>query len=369
MTILLFNWRDTKNPKAGGAEVVTQEFAKGWVKKGFRVIWFTSSFRGALRNERVGGVEIVRQGNFITVFLLAPFYYFSHRREIDIVIDEIHGLPFFTPLYVKKPIIAFIHEVAAEIWDYMYPFPINKVGKCMEKFCLRFYRHITFWADAVSTISELHLLGISRNHCVAISLPITNRVIRGLPKKETHSTFIFVSRVVKMKGIEEVIKAFGFILKEDPSAMLWVVGRGDASYVRWLKKMLSGYGADDHVVFWGGVSEEKKLELMRRAHILLHASVKEGWGLVVVEAASQGTPSVVYNVSGLCDSVKHNKTGVVLTDNSPFCMAREALLLLHNKKKYERFQKKGLEWSASLTWDKAVKQSLDLIEKTVRSYP
>src|SRR5258706_8835326 len=148
MTILIFNWRDPKNPKAGGAEIVTQEFAKGWIKKGFRVIWFTSSFRGAVKNERLDNVEIVRWGNAMSVFFMAPFFYFFHKQEIDIVIDEIHGLPFFTPLFVKKPIIAFIHEVAAEIWDYMYPFPVNVIGKWIEKFYFRLYRKVIFWTDA-----------------------------------------------------------------------------------------------------------------------------------------------------------------------------------------------------------------------------
>src|SRR5258706_15516364 len=109
--------------------------------------------------------------------------------------------------------------------------------------------------------------------------------------------------------------------------MLWIVGRGDSVYIALLKEMLVLYGVADHVVFFGGVSEEKKLELMRRAHVLLHASVKEGWGLVVVEAASQGTPAVVYNVSGLRDSVKNGETGIVLKENSPFHLAQEALLL------------------------------------------
>src|SRR3989304_4913798 len=100
MRILILNWRDPKNPKSGGAEIVTLEHAKAWVKKGHKVTWFTSKFAGSKGTEKI------------------------------------HGIPFFTPLYVKKPKIAFIHEVANEIWNYMYSFPINKIGKSIEPILL-----------------------------------------------------------------------------------------------------------------------------------------------------------------------------------------------------------------------------------------
>jgi len=109
------------------------------------------------------------------------------------------------------------------------------------------------------------------------------------------------------------------------------------------------------------VDEIKKFELFKKAHILLHASVKEGWGLVVIEAASQVTPSVVYDVAGLRDSVKNGKTGVVLSENSCKEMAKEAVALFKDNKKYQAFQKNGLAWAKSLTWDKATRQSLNLI--------
>ena len=94
MNILILNWRDVKNPKSGGAEIVTLEHAKYWVKKGHNVTWFTSSFKGAKREEILNGIKIVRYGNFITVYLFAPFYYLFSKTKFDIIIDQIHGLPF-----------------------------------------------------------------------------------------------------------------------------------------------------------------------------------------------------------------------------------------------------------------------------------
>ena len=363
MEILILNWRDTKNPRSGGAEIVTLQHAKAWVKKRHSVTWFTSEFENSKKEEKIEGVNIVRRGNFLTVLFYAFVYYLFAGNKFDVVVDEIHGLPFFTPLYVKKPKIAFIHEVADEIWDYMFPFPINKIGKFLEPLYFKLYKNVKFWTDADSTIDDLEKYGIKKKNCVAINCPSENKPLKTLPKKETAPTFIFVSRVVKMKGIEEVIRAFFYILRELKDARLWIVGDGEEGYVNELKDTMKSYSISPKVKFFGHVSNEKKLELMKDSHILLHASVKEGWGLVVIEAASMATPSVVYNVSGLRDSVKSGKTGIVLEENSAKEMAKQAISLIKNKKKYEQFQKNCLQWAGSLTWPKSTQKSLDLLDQ------
>lgn len=366
MNILILNWRDPKNPKSGGAEIVTMEHAKAWTKKGHSVTWLTSSFGKSKKQETISNVNIVRRGNFLTVYLYAIIYYLFTKNNFDVVIDEIHGLPFFTPFFVKKPKIAFIHEVADEIWDYMYPFPINKIGKIIESFYFKLYGNVKFWTDADSTIDDLVAKGIKRKNCVSINCPISNKSINSLLNKEKIPTFIFVSRVVKMKGIEDVIRAFFYILRDLKEARLWIVGDGEKKYLGELKETMHSFSISTKVKFFGGVSEDKKLELMKKAHLLLHASIKEGWGLVVIEAASQATPSVVYDVSGLKDSVKNDKTGIVLKENNAKEMAREAIQLINNKQKYSNLQKNGLEWAKSLTWKKATKQSLALLEEVRR---
>ncbi len=367
MNILILNWRDIKNPKSGGAEIVTMEHAKAWVKAGHKVTWFTSNFRRGKKNEEVNGVETIRFGNFITVYLFAPFFYFFSKGKFDIVIDEIHGIPFFTPLYVRKPKIVLIHEVAAEIWDYMWPFPINKIGKFIEPFYFKLYNNIQFWAPSDSTIEDLVKNGIDRKNCVKIMCAINNKVLSKPKVKEKQPTFIFVSRLVKMKGIEDVIESFGMINKTLNDSNLWIVGEGDKGYTEFLKKKAEKLGLEKNIKFFGFVPNRKKLELMSRAHLLLHASIKEGWGLVVIEAASQATPAIVYNVPGLSESVVDRKTGIVVKKNSPLELANEAVGLLENKKKYGIFQRNCLNWAKSLTWDKSTKASLYLLESIVKN--
>lgn len=363
MNIFILNWRDFNHPKAGGAEAVTQQHAKRWVAYGHTVTWLTSSFAGASSVEIVDGVKIVRKAGSLSIYFIAPFYYFMHQKEFDIVVDEVHGIPFFTPLYVTQPTIVFIHEVAGNIWDFMYPFPLNILGRFIESLMFRVYRNVQFWTDAQSTVEELVLHGISRKNCVSIPCPITLKPTDLRPKKNVKRTYITIGRLVKMKGIEDVIKAFSLICKEEQNSQLWIVGSGDISYVKLLKKLVSKLSLGQKVKFWGKVSEIKKMNLLQRAHILLHASVKEGWGLVVLEAASQGTPSVVYNVAGLRDSVKNGITGVLIKKNTPGDLAYEAVRLVNDHHRYRKMQTKGLVWSQSFKWDRVGKQSIALLRK------
>jgi len=364
MNILILNWRDRSHPKAGGAELVTMEHAKGWVSAGHTVTWLTGWYEGGKKEEDIDGVHIVRRAGSLTIYPYAVAYLLINGKKFDVIIDEAHGFPFFSPLFTRVPVVMFIHEIAGEIWDYMFSFPKNIIGKSLEKWYFRLYRHNFVWTDAPSTVKELVERGIPGDHCVAIPCPIKVRKSDlGTYNKEKVPTYIFVSRIVKMKGIEEVVKAFSFIRKEQPKAQLWIIGDGESSYIEELKDMMKEYGVYQNVIFFGIVSEKKKYEYLSKAHILLHASVKEGWGLVVLEAGMMYTPSVVYNVSGLCDVVQNGKTGIVLSYNSPQELAREAVLLYMDKKRYERYQKNGYTWAASLTWKDAIAQSSALLKK------
>ena len=366
MNILLLNWRDPWHPGAGGAEVVTYEHAKRWVRAGHRVTWVTGGYQEQNKHDvTVEGVHFSRFGGSLTIHLMIPIYVLLHAKNYDVVVDEIHGIPFFSPLFTKKPVVAFIHEVAGVIWDYMYPFPINKIGKTFESWCYRLYRTCLFWTDAPSTIDELVQEGILREKCIAIPCPIVKNVTVKSVMKEKNPTYLFVSRIVRMKGIEEVIKAFSFIVKEQKQAHLGIIGTGESKYIQQLKQMIDEYGVKKNVTFYGKIDEKRKYELMAKAHLLLHASVKEGWGLVVLEAASVGTPSVVYDVPGLKDVVKDGVTGKVLETNSPFEMAKQAMHLLKSINEYQQYQANGLAWVSSLHWENVARTSLQLLKKAV----
>ena len=178
MKILIFNWRDLKNPEGGGAEVFTHENAKRWVQQGHDVTLFASLFEGGKKSEIIDGVNIVRDGSKLTVYNKAKQHYkqvFS-REHFDVVIDEINTRPFFTPRFVKngETIVALIHQLAQEFWYYETPFPVAFIGShFLEKYWLRTYREIPTITVSNSTKEDLEQLGFGDISVVSEGISFT----------------------------------------------------------------------------------------------------------------------------------------------------------------------------------------------------
>lgn len=369
MNILLLNWRDPGNPKSGGAEYVTHEHAKGWVRLGDTVTWFAARYPGAAHEEWLDGVHVVRRGSAVSVFFYAAVYYFFHKKNVDVIVDEAHGIPFFAVLYARVPVILFLHEVAGNIWEVMYSPWISRVGSWLEHVFLFVYRKKIIWTDAQSTVRELVDRGISRDMCRAIPCPIAH--VSGAlqkPKKNKWFTCIFVGRLVRMKRVEDLLAAFADIRRALPKAIFLIAGYGDPSYVGSLKQMAESLSLADAVIWYGRITEKKKYSLLAHSHLLLHASIKEGWGLVVLEAGSQWTPSVVYGVNGLIDVVKDGKTGRIVPTCDPHDLANAALSLYADSKIYSRMQKAAYIWSNTFLWNDVIRESHALLTRAYETH-
>ena len=363
--ILILNWRCPKNPLSGGAEKVTLQHAKAWVKEGYEVIWLAGGYKGCKKQEVIDGVEVFHFGSPITIYLLAPFIYcFKFKCNFDLVVDEIHGLPFFTPLWAFKPKkLAFIHEVAHEIWDEMYSFPLNYFGKLMEKIYFFFYKKIPFLTVSQSTKDDLFRMGIAPENITVIANGLFLNPVDYVFDKENNLTLLFISRLVKMKGAEECLQLFSLIRKHLPDAKLWIVGAGDKKYCQKLKKLTVQLGVAENTVFYGFVNEAEKIVFMQKSHFLIHTSIKEGFGLTVLEANSQGTPAIVFNSHGLKDIVIDGVNGYRTVKGDTQEMAEKILNLYCDKTNYDLLAKSSIDYSKKFSWKKAMKESTELVNK------
>lgn len=368
--ILILNWRDIKNPSGGGAEILTHEIAKRWVEMGHEVIQISSIFTNAKEKETIDGVRIFRMGHpdirffFSSVHFKAFLYYMNNlRNEIDLVVDEIHGMPFFTPLFVRKKKIVLICEVAGNLWYETFGKVFGILGRSVEIFCLRFlYKNMHFITISNSTKQQLISEGINKEkiHVIPMGISVPDKLKE--INKEKHPTIIFVGRLAKTKGVEDAIMAINKIKEKILNISFWIVGRGDEKYVRTLKKLVRKYKLGSNITFLGFVEEKNKFELMSKAHILVAPSVKEGWGLIVPEAGFVGTPSIVYDVPGLRDIVINGKNGIKISNN-PDLIAKEAINLFRNKKFYKKIQKGAIQSSRKYTWDDSAKIAFSIINK------
>lgn len=368
MRILVFSWRDPKHPLAGGAEQVMHEHMKGWVKAGHTVTLFSSKVKELRSEEVIDGVIINRAGNqYLGIQIKAYLYYKKNDKSIDLVVDQFHGLPFFTPLYVKKPILAVIQETAREVW-FLNPLPkpfnwiVGLLGYLAEPFFFLFYKRVHFMTGSNSALEDLVRMGIDKKNITVVPHGVLSLQPKPFSNKESKKTLVYLGMLSKDKGIEDALKCFQ-LLRSKGDYQFWVIGRAETKmYSLRIEKLAKRLNLNGLVKFWGYVSNSEKFKLLAKAHLLINPSIREGWGLVNIEANSISIPVIAYNSPGLVDSVKDGFSGIICKQNNPEELAQTCDNLLNDNLQYKRFQKKSLEWSKKFSWGKSSQKGLELIK-------
>jgi glycosyltransferase involved in cell wall biosynthesis len=358
MRILFVNWRDTANPEAGGAENFTEEIGKRLAQLGHSVTIFASSFNGCAATSSRLGMTIIRDGGKYTVYSKARDFVKHHELDFDIIIDEINTVPFqIHKLNQKKPVVALIHQLAREIWFYETPFPLSVLGYyLLEPRWLSAYRNVCTVTVSASTREDLINIGFKNVHTVHNGIGIVP--VEHSPKKGPAPIIVFLGRLVKSKQPDHAIKAFEHVRSAFPNAELWILGDG------YLRRKLESKRASG-VRFFGRVSEREKFAMLEKAHLLLVPSVREGWGVSVLEANAMGTPAVGYAVPGLRDSIVDGVTGLLVTAFDYAAMARAAKSLLGNPETMARISSQCLDWAKKFSWDEATNSFHKVLESTI----
>jgi glycosyltransferase involved in cell wall biosynthesis len=359
MRFLMLNWRDPKNPLAGGAERVTLTYLKALAERGHEVYWFANNFSGAPREEMFDGIKIIRGGGKGSSVVKAIQWYRQQKR-FDLVIDQHHGIPWFAPWWCKTNCVAYIHEVLGPIWNSFYPWPLSVVGKFQERWTHWLYRNVPFWTPSESTRKVLQQHGVKDIYVFPNGtdvLPLTGLEAKPL---ESPLRLVTVSRLAPNKRVDHAIKAMQILLQRNLDVRLTVVGTGEMENS--LRQLVNGSGLTERVEFAGQLDEREKDEQLRRAHFLVHTSVREGWGLNVIEANAMGAPAIVYPVGGLMDSTLHDETGIVTRDETPLSVADSILEITKSPEKYARLRLNAWNRAKTLQWNHVLPPACDWLE-------
>ncbi|MCZ7527331.1 MAG: glycosyltransferase family 4 protein [Acidimicrobiia bacterium] len=312
MRILICNWKDRAHPRAGGAEVWTHGVASALVTAGHTVTLACASVPGRPSVEHDDGVEIVRGGRERTgVHAHARRLYESRPGRFDLVLDEVNTRPFGAVRWARDSrVVAMAHQVAREVWFYETPLPVALVGRyVLEPRWLRRYRDVLTFTDSESSRCSLEAYGL--RHVRPLPMGSDLGVPRSVPKVRV-PTFAWVGRLVPSKRPDHAVEAFRRAACSLGAVRLRIVGSGPMETA--LRRRAGG-----GVEILGRIPHHARDHVVGSAHALLVTSVREGWGLVVSEAAALGTPSIAYAVPGLVDSVA--ACGGRLVDPDPEALA------------------------------------------------
>jgi hypothetical protein len=162
--VVFLNWRDTGNPEGGGSEFYVERIAAGLAARGRPVTMVCAAWPGAPREEHRDGIRIIRRGSRLTVYLWAFLLYLGGRLgPHEVVVDVQNGLPFFSILYARRPVVVLCHHVHREQWQVLFPAPLARLGWWIESRLAPFvYRRCRYVTVSGSTRRELIALGVRR---------------------------------------------------------------------------------------------------------------------------------------------------------------------------------------------------------------
>ncbi len=354
LDIAVCNWRDRRHPEGGGSELYIESIAARLAARGHRVTMMCASVEGEQADEVRDGVHIRRRGSHHTVYLAAAWALLTRRVRPDVVIDVHNGVPFLSTVVTRKPVVALVHHVHREQWSIVFGPRAARVGWWVEsRLGPRLYRRSRYIAVSEATRRDLGGLGVSPNRITVVHNGTPTLPEPRLERSPTPRVVV-LGRLVPHKQVGVVLAAAAVLRQRHPDLVVDVVGHG--YFEADLRAQAVELDLHDAVVFHGWVDEQTKSDLLARAWVNAVPSVKEGWGLGVVEAATLGTPSIAFaGAGGLEESIVAGQTGV-LVEGDAAEFARELGLLLDDTERRTKLGSAARRRAALFTWDDAAAQ-------------
>jgi glycosyltransferase involved in cell wall biosynthesis len=220
---------------------------------------------------------------------------------------------------------------------------------------------VPFWTASECTRDILKAHGV--RSVKIIRYGVNTVALPSLPEKPLIAPLrlVAVSRLAPNKRIDHAVRALRCLLDQGTEATLTIVGTGEVEGQ--LRSLVKELRLDDKVIFTGPLPEKAKDEQLQQAHFLLHNSIREGWGLNVIEANALGTPAVAYPVAGLIESTLHDETGLISEQETPESMAKSLIGILRTPEKYQVYRVKAWDRAKTLHWNQILPLASDWLEK------
>ncbi|UQA95539.1 glycosyltransferase family 4 protein [Streptomyces halobius] len=343
--------RDLGNAAAGGSELLVDRIAEGLTAHGHEVTLLCggpASPKLSAPLEQGGApirnYRVVSAGGDAGHFLRAPRQLARRVGACDLLVEVCNGMPYLAPLWHRGPTLCLVNHVHTDLWRMRYPGPAARLGRRLEHWALAgTHRRNLMVAVSDSTASALHGLGVDPDRIRLVHNGVEEP--GPLVPKAPEPLFLAMGRLVEYKRIDLLLRLWERV-RPVTGGRIVIVGDGPE------RARLTAMAGPD-VTFTGHISEQRKHQLLCSAWVLLHPSLVEGWGLVVMEAAARRTPAVGFDIPGLRDSVEDGVTGLLARGESAFA-AHWCTLALSGRRR-DALAAAAAERAARFRWSHTVR--------------
>jgi glycosyltransferase involved in cell wall biosynthesis len=342
-------WRDLDDPDAGGSEVHADEFMSRWATVGLDVLHRTSAARGWPAVDRRNGYDVIRRGGRMTVFPRVMVGELTRTMgRYDAVVEIWNGVPWFSPVWCRRPRVLILHHIHGPMWDQMFPRPLAAVGRRLESsWAPPFYRRTSTITTSDDTRDELVHLGWASELVHTGPVGVDEFFCSSAEVTKTASpTVLAVGRQAPVKRFDRLLEQMLVVRRSVPDVTLTLVGDGPER--ERLAAWVVEHDASSWVNFAGRVSRDDLRNLYRRSWVVASASLAEGWGLALTEAAGCGTPAVATDIAGHRCSVIDRETGLLAPVED---LATPIVAVLTDHERRRELSRRAEERARSLTWD------------------
>ena len=185
-------------------------------------------------------------------------------------------------------------------------------------------------------------------------------------KTKKHITIGFLGRVVSDKGTQFLVKALGLLSNKSDISYEVLIG-GDGKYMKAIKNLTFIHGLNDKVKFIGYVDDKK--EFFQNIDIFCLPSLKEAFGLVLIESMAHGVPVVASNILGINEVISHEVNGLLFAPGDYHDLAEKIEMLTLDNDKLTNIVSKGIKDVKSMYTTNRLKADLStLIDKVLNNH-
>ncbi len=173
-------------------------------------------------------------------------------------------------------------------------------------------------------------------------------LVKGLTEQKIPNRIVCIARYSKEKGVDILIKAFALVLKQVPQAELCLVGYGDEQSS--LEQLAKDQGCSERVTFTGKKDHEGAMRVLRTGSVFSLLSRGEGQGIVLLEAAAAGLPTVATRVGGIPEAMIDGKTGYLVERDDYQAAAEKLIVLLKDQQLADQMGREGQLFAENFDW-------------------
>jgi glycosyltransferase involved in cell wall biosynthesis len=318
-----------------------------------------SSWSGAAASAEADGIRIHRVGGRYGYAVAAPRYYRKQLADerFDVIIEDLNKVPLFAPWWVRSPLVLLVHHLFGTTAFGEAPLPVAAATWLLERPIPLVYRGVPTQAVSPSTASDLAKRGFSTEDLEVIpnGVDLAHFARGATPPRFDRPTLLYMGRLRAYKGVDLVLRSLPTLREGGRDVRFVVAGKGPDEGR--LKALARSLGVESAVDFAGFVDEDRKVDLLRRSWVHVLPSVKEGWGLTVLEAGAAGTPSVVSDSPGLRDSVVDRESGLRTPHGDVAALAAAIGRLLDDESLREELGRGALRFAERHGWDAAAERT------------